>query len=67
MPQTVTSVGTGAFQNTYIQEVHTPDIAAWSRINFGDITANPTSSGIKLYVNGQLFQGDFTLPESVEL
>lgn len=66
MPQTVTSVGTGAFQNTYIQEVHTPDIAAWSRINFGDITANPTSSGIKLYVNGQLFQGDFTLPESVE-
>ena len=55
IPDSVTSIGSGAFKNcTSLTGVYITDFAAWLDIEFGSSTANPLYYAKKLYINGEL-------------
>ena len=64
----VTSIGTGAFNiwSGKLTSVHITDVAAWCRINFGDVVANPLYCAKNLYVNGAKAE-TLEIPEGVQV
>ena len=65
VPNSVTSIGNSAFDYcNNLKEVYITDIAAWCKITFGDVHANPTSYAHDLYVNGTHIT-DLAIPNDV--
>ena len=64
----VTSIGRRAFYDcSSLTEVYYQgDLSGWSEIEFGDYDANPMYYADKLYINGELLQGDIVIPEGTE-
>ena len=61
----VTNMGISAFENcNALEEVHINDMAAWCKIDFGGIYANPLQKAHHLYLNGSLVT-DITIPEGI--
>lgn len=67
IPDSITSIGSAAFENCEnLREVYTTDIASWCNIEFADNKANPlANSSVRLIVNGELLEGDITIPNGV--
>ena len=65
VPNSVTSIGNSAFDYcNNLKEVYITDIAAWCKITFGDVHANPISYAHDLYVNGTHIT-DLAIPNDV--
>ncbi|MBE7052625.1 MAG: hypothetical protein E7395_08715, partial [Ruminococcaceae bacterium] len=65
IPDTVTTVGRGAFLKcTSLESVHITDLAKWCNISFGNSAANPMCNGADLYLNGKIVK-ELTIPDSV--
>ncbi len=66
VPKGITSIGTLAFYNCEsLEAVYIADIAKWCAIGFGSDTANPLYYANKLYLNGELLQGNIVIPDGV--
>lgn len=62
----VTSIGKYAFYNNgNLSEVCISDVAAWCRIGFGNLYANPLYYAHNLYLNGELVT-DLVIPNEVD-
>lgn len=65
IPSGVTKIGAGAFFFCHnIKSVYITDLAAWCRIEFDGVGANPLSVANHLYVNGRLVT-DLVIPAYV--
>ena len=65
IPDSVTSIGEWAFYNcSGLTSVYITDLAAWCKISFGSLAANPLSYAHNLYLNGTLVT-DLVIPDSV--
>ena len=61
----VTSIGSYAFSGCdSLTSVYVIDMASWCNITFGNVDANPFSSGVDIYVNGKILT-DLVIPEGV--
>ena len=62
----VTSIGYYAFDEcSRLTSVHISDIAAWCKIEFGDIRSNPLFYVHHLYLNGEEVKDDLVIPDGV--
>ena len=67
LPSSITRIGYGAFDNCRSpMVVYITDVAAWCRINFGDVVANPLYCAKNLYVNGAKAE-TLEIPEGVQV
>ena len=62
----MTSIGEYAFSYCGLAAVYITDVAAWCRINFGDVVANPLYCAKNLYVNGAKAE-TLEIPEGVQV
>ena len=61
----ITFIGYQAFSGCYnLNEVHTPDISSWLKIEFDYKTSNPLYYAEALYIDGKLMK-DIIIPEGV--
>ena len=66
IPNTVTSIGKGAFYNcSWYMKVIVSDIAAWCNIEFGDSDANPLKYAHYLYSDEDTKISDLIIPNGV--
>ena len=60
LPSCVYSIGNNAFEGcNNLTNVNISDLSAWCEINF---ESNPLDSNAKLYLNGELVEGDLVIP-----
>ena len=65
IPDSVTSIGGYAFYEcSSLSGVYITDIAAWCKIDFGNVFSNPLQQAQKLYINGELAT-NVTIPDGV--
>ena len=66
IPDSITEIGKGAFEGcTDLWSVHISDLSAWLKIHFGSTDANPLYYAKKLYLNGNLIEGDLVIPDGI--
>ena len=68
IPSSVTSIGDWAFSGcSGLADVYYKgDLTEWSEIKFDGYLANPMCNANKLYIKGELLQGDIVVPKGTE-
>ena len=68
IPSSVTSIGDWAFSGcSGLTDVYYKgDLTEWSEIKFDGYLANPMCNANKLYIKGELLQGDIVVPKGTE-
>ena len=64
IPNTITSIGPGAFRYTNLKSVNIKDLAAWCNIDCGADNSNPLSIAHHLYINGKEIT-NLNIPDSI--
>ena len=64
IPNTITSIGPGAFRYTNLKSVNIKDLAAWCNIDCGADNSNPLSIAHHLYINGKEIN-NLDIPNSI--
>lgn len=65
LPNSLEEIGMGAFTGSPVKIVNIPSLDSWTRITFGNYTANPLYSGAVLAVDGTEVE-NLDIPEGVE-
>lgn len=67
LPASVTSIDTNAFNNCSLLNsvYYEGTLEQWCAITFNSETANPMYYATKLYINGELVEGDLVIPNEV--
>ena len=64
IPESITSIGRGAFAGCSPDSVHISSIGFWYKIDFNFSTSNPLCSGRNLYLNGELVT-ELLVPDTI--